>query len=709
MITFEEIQYDIEKKLKDISYQIWILEPHDHHPELVYSEPKEKLFQPPSLPMKNTYPKYEMSYQANQTIITFFCSEDHFAFICLHDCDFIPSEDQLEHWHLAFSLFFTQRITKARERELKTLVEGIHSITSSLDLDILLTKISASALAVIPPADCCLFQLYEDKKGRLIPKGTVGFNDHIQWFQPRIGESITGKVFEAGTSRLFYSTEEIYKEMSNISEENSFHLFAAIASRSINSLISVPVKMGEKRIGVMTVYQFNRQGRLTERHLHLLTGFADQAAIAIYNAELYSEMKMRLKEVTELSEQLQIKNEFLLKRDQIHVTLTQLSLQNGGVETIILELNRMLEKEVSFMNFLEMEFYPRSKKTSPPFGMDEIEKIFSGKCHPVYVDLAEQNMRKSYYLYPIRSGSVFLGCFIVPLGSSLSPLEKITLEQASSVLALELVKKRTLTEVYYKKTHEFFNDLLKNNQPELLIAKGKEFGLNLSSSSFITVSLLEIAIYHDQDLQTLEVNIHRLATKAKRRLAAFGMLVFGFHNKVTLLLSMKDPSQITEMSQSLQLILEEWKNSNETPIRIGIGNLYEGVEHILKSYDEANKALTYLESKSQSTLMHFKEIGINQLFLNQQPHEIQRFLHEILSPLWTEKAINSELEKTLLIYLETNRSAVDTADKLHIHINTLYHRIKKIEELLNLRFDNPNDFLKIQLACHLKVTFSTQS
>ncbi|MEW9670443.1 helix-turn-helix domain-containing protein [Ammoniphilus sp. 3BR4] len=709
MITFEEIQYNIEKKLKEIPFQIWILEPHNHQPHLVYPEHKEELFQPPSYPMRNTHQKYKISHQTNKTVLTFFCSEGHLVFICLHDGDFIPSEEQLEHLHLAFSLFFTQKLIKMREKELQTLVEGIHSITSSLNLDILLTKISASALAVIPPANCCLFQLYDEKKARLIPKGTVGFNEHIQLFQPRVGESITGKVFEEGRSRLFYSKEDMFKEMSNISEENSIHLFAAVASRSLNSLISVPVKMGEKRIGVMTVYQFNREGRLTERHLTLLEGFADQAAIAIYNAELYSEMKMRLKEVTDLSEQLQAKNEFLLKRNQIHATLTQLSLQNGGIDSIILELNRMIEKELSFINILEMEFYPRYRNTTPPFGIDEIEKIFSGKSHPVYVDLVERKKKESYYLYPIRSGAIFLGCFIVPLGSPLTQLEKITLEQGSSVLALELVKKRTLTEVYYKKTHEFFNDLLKNNHPELLAAKGKEFGLNLSPSSFLTVSLFEIATFQDQDLHALEVNIHRLASKIKRRMTTVNMLAFGFHNKVTLLLSLRDPAQLAEISQSLQLILEEWKDSDETPIRIGIGNPYEGVEHISKSYDEANKALSYLESRNQSALMHFKEIGINRLFLNQQPHEIQRFLHEILSPLWTEKAKNNDLEKTLITYLESNRSAIHTADKLHIHINTLYHRIKKIEELLNLRFDDPDDFLKIQLSCHLWTTFGSPS
>jgi len=52
-----------------------------------------------------------------------------------------------------------------------------------------------------------------------------------------------------------------------------------------------------------------------------------------------------------------------------------------------------------------------------------------------------------------------------------------------------------------------------------------------------------------------------------------------------------------------------------------------------------------------------------------------------------------------------NQSAVETARKLHIHVNSFYQRMKRIEELLDLSLDDPEDMLKIQLACHLKNTF----
>jgi DNA-binding PucR family transcriptional regulator len=46
-----------------------------------------------------------------------------------------------------------------------------------------------------------------------------------------------------------------------------------------------------------------------------------------------------------------------------------------------------------------------------------------------------------------------------------------------------------------------------------------------------------------------------------------------------------------------------------------------------------------------------------------------------------------------------------TALELHIHANTLYNRIKKIEEILDLNFNQYEDYLNVQLAVYLYKTF----
>lgn len=698
MVNFGFIQSFFDKKCKDIPYEIWIQKPQDRNYRLTYSQGESEFPPLPPLSLSDGNPKYTITQHMNHVFLAFSYPEDYHVVVCLFQKSCFLKEDELEHLYLLFYLSYTQQMIQTKEAELETWVESIRKTTSSLDLDELLTNIVSNALTFIPVMDAGYLQLYDPETELLVPKAAVGFNENIQSFKVKIGESITGKVFQEGQPILFDRKEEIYQAMSNLSKDNYLHLHTSIDATYLKALISVPISMGEQRIGVMTVHQFNKEGKLTDRDLNLLQGFAAQAAIAIHNAQLYTELKIRFEEAFELSEQLKEKNQFLLKRNDIHKTLTQLSLQNKGTETIILEVNRMMDRTVSIIDFLNVEYYPKKQIPHPPFSMEEIAKIFSQRKKPVYVDLSDQT---SHYLYPILSGTVFLGCFIVPMTRPLSQLDRITMEQGGAILALELVKKQTLTEVYYKKTHEFFNEILQNKDPQLLLAKGKELGVNLSS--FLSVAIFEITAY--QDLQTLEANIHRLSSIIKKGLPTIDLLVFGFHNKVTLLISLKDPSRIAEVTGLFRSILAEWESSEGPPLSVGISTPHEGLQHIAKSYDEASKTLSYLANRNRTGLMRYEEIGINRLFLNQQTHEIQHFLQEILSPLWTEKAKSNDLEKTLFTYIASNRSAVHTAEKLHIHINTFYQRLKKIEELLNLNFNDPDDFLTILLACHLRESF----
>jgi transcriptional regulator with GAF, ATPase, and Fis domain len=331
--------------------------------------------------------------------------------------------------------------------ELEKLIEGIRSITSSLDLDELLTKIVTNTRTVIPGGDACYLQIYDQKTGLLVPKAYSSLNHNIQNFKTRVGESITGKTFQDGRTRILHSTEEIYEEMDNISDDNSYYLHAALLGDNLpNALMCTPVSIGEKRIGVMTIHVYKHR-KLTNRHLQLVEGFAGQAAIAIQNAQLYTEVRNRLREVTELSEQLRVKNELLLKGSQIHDTLTRLSLQNQGVGAIVRELNRMMTLPVSFIGYLEGEYYPKQTDRFPAFSTDEISKIFSKRQTPTFAQVSDG---QKYYLYPLINRTVFLGCLVVTLsGASITRMDKTCIEQGGSVLTLELVKKHTLAEVYY--------------------------------------------------------------------------------------------------------------------------------------------------------------------------------------------------------------------------------------------------------------------
>ena len=129
---------------------------------------------------------------------------------------------------------------------------------------------------------------------------------------------------------------------------------------------------------------------------------------------------------------------------------------------------------------------------------------------------------------------------------------------------------------------------------------------------------------------------------------------------------------------------KEWEDYDNPSFRGGISTVYKGLENIRTCYNEANQALAYVANQHKMELLLYEDIGLNKLFLNQSFEEIQQFIDEVFSPLRSDNDQNKELEYTLLTYFKNNRSRAKTADQLHIHINTLYQRLKKIEQTLNL-------------------------
>ncbi|MGO4886618.1 helix-turn-helix domain-containing protein [Anaerobacillus sp. MEB173] len=689
----------LKDKLKNSSFQVWGYNHFTNNEYLIHNNGDNEP-SPPSIHSSNEEESsYNIVKESNRVVLSYFYPEGNQVNVCIYLQSVPLSKEEIQHLYYFFYLYHTKEIIERKDNELYNLVNSIHSITSSLDLDEVLEKIISNALKVIPSAEAGLLFLYDQTSERLTPKAPVGFNNSIYNIKFKVGESITGKIFEDGKGRIFNSKKDVFEEMSkyNISTENFDYL---TSGKSPEAAMGVPVSIEDKRIGVMIIHQWKQKKVFDNHDLQLLQGFAEQAAIAIQNAQYYMEANKRLVEVTELSHELQEKNMQLQKRHEIHQALINISLQNQGVEKIIYEFNHMIKPTLSFFNALENKFYLNKRSKQPPFSIFEMKMIFREKRISLHVTVSDDD-KNSYLLYPIYNGIAFLGCFIVHLSEPLSKSDQMTLEQGSSVLALELVKKQTITEIYYKKRHEQFQNLLSYKDNEQLIQQANEIGIDISSYCFIAI--FEIPGY--SDLQLLEIEIHQLVSKIKNELMVSDKLIYGFHNKIILLVSSLEIEDLNHIQIKIQTIRKEYKNSNNALFRGGISSTYKGLESVKKCYDEATKTLSYLADRNRNDIICYEDIGLNRLFLNQSSQEIESFVHDVLSPLWSDNDRNKDLEKTLITYIEYNRSATKTANDLHIHINTLYQRLKKIEDLLHIDFQNNEDVLKIQLACHLKATY----
>ena len=133
------------------------------------------------------------------------------------------------------------------------------------------------------------------------------------------------------------------------------------------------------------------------------------------------------------------------------------------------------------------------------------------------------------------------------------------------------------------------------------------------------------------------------------------------------------------------------------------GGVYHSIENIKKTYADARQCLKmFNDYKITGRKIAFDSIGIWQLLSKLEKNNLYEFANNILKNLLDDQSEKGrEFLLTLQTYVANNKNIKDSANELGVHLNTIYFRIKKTEEILGVDFDNEKDWLSIQLACSI--------
>lgn len=96
----------------------------------------------------------------------------------------------------------------------------------------------------------------------------------------------------------------------------------------------------------------------------------------------------------------------------------------------------------------------------------------------------------------------------------------------------------------------------------------------------------------------------------------------------------------------------------------------------------------------EQSILDYDELGIL-TWLDVPDEELKQLLEQFRELMKAEK--NRELLQTLKVYLENNMNFSVTAEKLYVNINTIRRRIEKVNELINIDWDNYFERTKIGL------------
>lgn len=117
----------------------------------------------------------------------------------------------------------------------------------------------------------------------------------------------------------------------------------------------------------------------------------------------------------------------------------------------------------------------------------------------------------------------------------------------------------------------------------------------------------------------------------------------------------------------------------------GVGQVYP-LRDLYRSFYEAHVAITLPRLMGKRNyIQYFSDLGLYYPIFSQDSATIQHYCHKILGPIIEHDVkTDGELFPTLCKLLDSGVNMKATADSLFIHVNTLYYRVNKIEQILEV-------------------------
>ncbi len=403
------------------------------------------------------------------------------------------------------------------------------------------------------------------------------------------------------------------------------------------------------------------------------------------------------------------KKENLLQRsEQIHQELTGVVLKGGGFGEIASSLHTITGFPVSIMvgetpiAFAGGEGFPDLE--------DTISRVkIKGIKNPSRLE--KEGLHPPCLAAPIIVDRETLGHVLLFFcEEKQEQLFFLALEHAATVAALEIMKERAITETQVKLQGDIFEVLLTGSyqSENPLRRRAAYLGWNLDQD--YQVLLLEIDNIEDYYLappeqgrikaQEIVRDIHSIVS---RTLDYFNLdyNLVRRSDSFIILLGKKTNNQISLEKLTEKLLLQAEKRLPEVSLSFATGRFHPGIAGIKKGFFEAREALKLgRKLQPREKLHNFADLGIYKLLLQVGDlAELKSFFQEELGRLMEyDKKHNSELIKTLEVFLQSQGNKQQAARELHIHRNTLNYRLQRIEEVLGVNPEDSNNWLECLLG-----------
>jgi purine catabolism regulator len=322
----------------------------------------------------------------------------------------------------------------------------------------------------------------------------------------------------------------------------------------------------------------------------------------------------------------------------------------------------------------------RARRGDPRVFVPTAEDGYQGLALPVTADGSPSGVPA----VPARAPEAWI--VAIKDGGSLSDFDRLTLRQAVTIVALELLRSRVAGQTERRLAGDVLEALASGELAGAELARRlAPFGLGDSVAAIVMP----------------EAQLEEPLASALRD-EAVPALVAASDSLVCALVPGTDEDELVGLAERT---VARMNGDPSAAVRAGVGRPVPAGEG-RRSFHEARCALESLtlglggNGSAPSAVATYKDLGSFQLLLSLQDEEALRlFCDSVLGPIEaSEGGYGGELMRSLEAFIEENGQWERAARRLYCHRHTLRYRIRRVEELTGRDMSNARDRIEFWLA-----------
>jgi PucR C-terminal helix-turn-helix domain/GAF domain/GGDEF-like domain len=600
----------------------------------------------------------------------------------------------------AFSSF-DRRSPDYGARRLTTLLEVARMLTSELDLAEIVRQVLVRAIEVIPAADAGTLYLADSDTGRLIVTDSVGFGRSIFNISLEPGEAAAGRAFVSGRGAIYPDPEAVQEAISNAKPE-TYREFRKASLRPPKAAMAASLIFKGTRLGALVVDALLGEETFTPTDLSMLEDFAQIAAIAIVNAQLYGSEHTKRMRLEVLNDEITRQRDDLNKRLSALDSMSEIARQELGLHTLA---NRLADLTSSRAYILDGLTRLRSTERSQSDPDHLKELLRSERCLELMRRVAQDHHRHTAIIdgvqltvSPIVSGPDLLGYVLLEATAPASPtLNEGLADMAALIASTVFVRERALEEGLVRRRADLLGRLLEGDAPKSASSfKALPPPLRLAVGKVRTNPTNQGQGHTDDNIlrEVRSIAEQVLRTSATPTVAAV-------HGDCVVLAWSVAQREGRCNPEKLEAIASLVESSTGAQLRFAVTEVVGDPQLIPQIYQEAR--LSAEIRPWRTAVVDAAGLGAYRFIIgaSSSQHVLDFSRRTLGKVMKHDEKRNGELIGTLRTYLENRSSVSLAAQVLGVHVHTVQYRLSRLEELTGLSMRIAEERLTLELALRI--------